>query len=117
LISGKRVRLRVQIREQQHVRNVGSPGARGGRLHEPQIPVPAERFQDAEDQILLGLRLVRRALDEEASESFSESAQQSACLSLIFGEAPIGVRGANAIDEKVLGEELARVHRPLTSED
>jgi hypothetical protein len=36
---------------------------------------------------------------------------------LIFGEAPIGVRGANAIDEKVLGEELARVHRPLTSED
>ncbi len=56
---GERARLRGRIREQKHVGNVGAALARGSGLHQPQIPVPADRFQDAEDQVLLGLCLIR----------------------------------------------------------
>ena len=58
-----------------------------------------------------------RALNEEPAESVLEPAQQIADKSLVLGEPPVGVRGANAVDEKVLGEQLAGVHRSLTLED
>jgi hypothetical protein len=43
-------------------------------------------------------------LHEESIESFLEPAQQIAEKYPILGELPVGIRGANALDEKVLGE-------------
>ena len=87
------------------------------RLHVPSVAVPADRLEDAEDQILLGLRLARRFLDEETTESLLGVGSAERGQKLDLREPPVSIRGANAVDEEVLGEELARVHRSLSLED
>lgn len=59
--------LVVRCFEQQHVRNVGASLRGGSRLCEPSITPPAERLQDRVDQVVLGLGLIRMAVDRKSA--------------------------------------------------
>ena len=67
---GVRPSLCVRVGQQEHVRDIGTALARRAWLDDPDVPVPADHLQHAEDQILFGLRLVRRGLEGELLVDF-----------------------------------------------
>ena len=69
--------LRVHVGEQQHVGHVGAAVPSGARLDVPSVAVPAQGLEDAEDQVLLGLRLAGLCRGGEAVERGDQCGAQA----------------------------------------
>ena len=108
---GVRPSLCVRIGQQQHVRDIGTALARRPWLDDPDVPVPADHLQNPKDQILFGLRLVGLGLKRELLVDLFQPSPDARTECRI-GREPLVRRGrADAVCEKVLREQLPRIHR------